>query len=144
MLYNPFLFYLNEWFSERKGLAYGIFWAGTGIFGSIVPLLMEWSLGRYGPQTTLRVWAAFVVCYLCLSIAQLELRSSSLTFMKLNQSITLALLIQLLKPRLPVPEKGVTLSLNLGFLRSSLFWFFQLGNIIQGLGNFIPGIYLPS
>ena len=65
MLYNPFLFYLNEWFSERKGLAYGIFWAGTGIFGSTVPLLMEWSLGRYGAQTTLRVWAVFVVCYLC-------------------------------------------------------------------------------
>ena len=64
--------------------------------------------------------------------------------MKLNQSITLALQIQLLKPRLPVPENGVTLSLNLGFLRTSLFWFFQLGNIIQGLGNFIPWIYLPS
>jgi MFS family permease len=61
LLYNPFLFYLNEWFSERKGLAYGVFWAGTGIFGSTVPWLMEWSLMKYGSKTTLRAWAAFTV-----------------------------------------------------------------------------------
>lgn len=31
MVYNISCFYLEEWFIKRKGLAYSIFWAGTGI-----------------------------------------------------------------------------------------------------------------
>ncbi|KAG7006620.1 hypothetical protein G7Y79_00013g033920 [Physcia stellaris] len=55
-LYNPFVFYLDEWFIERKGLAFGILWAGTGISGTIVPVLMGWGLGKYGFRTMLRAW----------------------------------------------------------------------------------------
>lgn len=63
-VYNPFLFYLDEWFIERKGLAYGIFWAGTGIFGSVTPFIVDWALNAYGFRTTLRTWAVVVVCVL--------------------------------------------------------------------------------
>lgn len=68
LLYNPFIFYLDEWFIERRGLAYGIFWAGTGVCGTVVPLMMEWGLAAYGFRTVLRVWGAFVVCTLSLSM----------------------------------------------------------------------------
>ena len=61
MIYNPFLFYLDEWFIKRKGLAFGIFWAGSGVGSSVLPLLMEWGLYRYGFRTTLRAWAILVV-----------------------------------------------------------------------------------
>lgn len=61
LLYNPFLFYLDEWFIERKGLANAIFWAGTGTCSSVMPFVMEWALGRYGFRETLRAWAVFVV-----------------------------------------------------------------------------------
>lgn len=30
LLYSPTMFYLDEWFIRRKGLAFGIMWAGTG------------------------------------------------------------------------------------------------------------------
>ena len=60
-LYNPFVFYLDEWFIERKGLAFGILWAGTGISGTIVPLIMEWGLEKYGFGTMLRGCAAVIV-----------------------------------------------------------------------------------
>lgn len=60
-LYNPFVFYLDEWFVERKGLAFGILWAGTGISGTIVPVIMEWGLEKYGFRIMLRVWAAVIV-----------------------------------------------------------------------------------
>jgi MFS family permease len=30
LLYSPTMFYLDEWFIQRKGLAFGIMWAGTG------------------------------------------------------------------------------------------------------------------
>lgn len=63
-LYNPFVFYLDEWFIERKGLAFGILWAGTGISGTIVPLIMEWGLERYGFRTMLRACAVVLVRYM--------------------------------------------------------------------------------
>lgn len=49
-----------------------------------------------------------------------------------------------LKPRRPLPAKGVTLEINYDFLRNPLFWAFQFGNIIEGLGYFVPQIYLIS
>ena len=62
LLYNPFMIYIEEWFEEQKGLAYSIFWAGTGFSGAVVPFLMEWALYKYGFRTTMRAWALFTVC----------------------------------------------------------------------------------
>lgn len=53
-------------------------------------------------------------------------------------------MIYSVKPRRPPPSKGVVYELNLEFLRKPLFWAFQTGNIIEGLGYFVPQIYLPS
>lgn len=61
LLYNPFIFYMDEWFGNGKGLAYSIFWAGTGISGAVMPFLIEWGLDTYGFETTLRAWAIFSV-----------------------------------------------------------------------------------
>lgn len=30
LLYSPTMFYLDEWFVRKKGLAFGIMWAGVG------------------------------------------------------------------------------------------------------------------
>lgn len=46
--YSPCILYMDEWFQKRKGLAYGIMWAGTGLAGVVLPLLMEWMLHQYG------------------------------------------------------------------------------------------------
>lgn len=61
LLYNPMLFYLDEWFIRRKGLAFGVLWAGTGTGGVIMPAIMSWGLEEFGFRTTLRVWAAIMV-----------------------------------------------------------------------------------
>ena len=57
--------------------------------------------------------------------------------------MTLAPLIYVVKPRLPVAAKGVIRPLNLGFLGEPVYWILQFGNMIQGLGVFIPSVYLP-
>jgi len=36
MLYSPPIFYFDEWFIARKGLAFGIMWAGTGASGLVL------------------------------------------------------------------------------------------------------------
>ena len=48
------------------------------------------------------------------------------------------------KPRLPLTMVHRPRKLNMSFMRTSTFWFFQVGNIMQGLGYFIPLIYLPT
>ena len=117
--YSPAFLYLDEWFVDRKGFAFGVVIAGGGVAGTIVPLTLEWILRTWGFRTALRAWTVF---------------SSVLT--------TLAILQ--LKPRVPIrhaerrPQR-----VTFGFFRSSAFWILQLGNIIQSLGYFMPTLYLP-
>ncbi|KAL8832635.1 MAG: hypothetical protein Q9191_000151 [Dirinaria sp. TL-2023a] len=118
-LYNPFVFYLDEWFIERKGLAFGILWAGTGISGTLVPLIMEWGLENYGFRIMLRFWAVVMFA-------------------------GIAPLMYVTRPRLPTPKEGTTRPLYLGFFRNPTFWIFQAGNVLEGFGYFMPSIYLPS
>ncbi|KAF4635406.1 hypothetical protein G7Y89_g2692 [Cudoniella acicularis] len=119
IVYLPALIFLDEWFVRRKGLAYGIMWAGTGVAGLIIPFTMNILLGRYGFRTTLRIWAVVIVAI-----------SSPL--------------IYFLRPRLPISSVSNSPRRGLGFLQTSAFWFLSIGLAIQSLGYFIPGIYLPT
>lgn len=119
MLYTPTIVFLDEWFIRRKGLAFGIMWAGTGVSGVCIPFIMNWGLNKYSYGTMLRAWAISLV-----------LLSGPLLYY--------------VKPRLPVSAATHARRLNFNFLRTSTFWILQAGNILQGLGFFIPNIYLPT
>ena len=61
VLYFPAMYVIDEWFIKRKGLAFAVVWTGTGVFGAVVPFLLEWLLSTYGFRTALRVWAVILV-----------------------------------------------------------------------------------
>lgn len=61
LLYYPAMIYVDEWFVKRKGLAYGVMWAGSGSAGVVVPFLLQWLLDTYGFRTALRVWTIILV-----------------------------------------------------------------------------------
>ena len=61
LLYFPIYTFIDQWFVKRKGFAYGIMWAGSGCGGLSGPLVMNWGLSRYGPQTFLRGWSIALV-----------------------------------------------------------------------------------
>ncbi|KAK0630770.1 major facilitator superfamily domain-containing protein [Bombardia bombarda] len=133
--YSPCIIYLDEWFVKRKGLAYGIMWSGTGLGGVVLPILLEHLLSSYGFQTTLRLFGGLMFAL----------------------SAPLAWFI---KPRLPIrpfntnynnsdnEENHHTLSggtsVNLNFVLSRPFLLYQLANIVEATGYFLPAIYLPS
>lgn len=136
LLYFPTCAFLDEWFVKRKGLAFGVMWAGAGgtytinklnlistdfaaVSGTCIPFVMSTGLDRYGPTTMLRSWAIFMVCV-----------SGPLLFF--------------IKPRVPVSLIAYRQPLSFAFLKSPTFWIHQLGNIMQSFGFFVPGIYLPS
>lgn len=117
--YCPCLFYLNEWFIERKGLAYGVMWSGTGIGGFVIPMLLEHFLARYGFRTTLRIWT------LALFILTIPL-------------------VYFIKPRLPPSATSHIKPYKLGFMLNRYFILYLFTNFVEALGFFLPGIYLPS
>ncbi|OAX84668.1 hypothetical protein ACJ72_00960 [Emergomyces africanus] len=119
VLYSPVVTFVDEWFIQRKGLAYGVMWAGTGFSGVVMPFITSWLLQHHSFRTTLRVWAVIFV--------------------------VLALpLLKVVKPRIPESQKRQTFYIDLSFIKERSFMILQLGNILQGLGFFIPTVYLPS
>ncbi|KAI2467528.1 MFS general substrate transporter [Annulohypoxylon bovei var. microspora] len=117
--YSPCILYLDEWFVQRKGLAYGIMWSGTGLAGVVLPLLLEWLLHYFGFRTTLRLW-------------------SDLVFLLATP------LAWFIKPRLPHSATSHFKPFNLKMLMIPAFWLYQLANVVEATGYFLPGIYLPT
>lgn len=110
--------YIDEWFVKRKGLAYGIMWSGTSLAGVVLPLILEHLLESYGYEWTVIIWAVALF------------------------GIT-APLAWYIKPRIPpLPVRSVCL-FNLRFALSRRFLLYQISNIIEAIGFYIPGIYVP-
>lgn len=119
MLYFPVLTMLNEWFVQRRGLAYGVLYAGGGFSGVGLPFLLERLLATTGYRTTLRTIA-------------------------IVQFASLIPTMFLLKPRLPPSNSSALRAVDWSFFRQPLFWVFSLSNLFQGFAYYIPSLYLPS
>ncbi len=117
--YYPCILYLDEWFVKRKGWAYGVMWAGTGLAGFVLPLLLSHLLTLYGFRTTLRIFAVTVF-------------------------VVTAPLAYFVKPRLPPSATTHLQPLNMSFVMTRAFALYQLANVVEALGFFLPNIFLPS
>ncbi|KAM0715752.1 hypothetical protein Q7P37_008266 [Cladosporium fusiforme] len=117
--YFPGMSMIPEWFIQRRGLAFGIMWAGTGLAGTVLPFLLQWVLDTHGYRTALRLYAftLFVLASPCLYF---------------------------IRPRLPITNASSWRPVEISFLKHCQFWIFQSGNILQSLGFFLPTLYIPS
>ncbi|KAF2116347.1 major facilitator superfamily domain-containing protein [Lophiotrema nucula] len=118
-LFTPTTLYLDEWFIKRKGLAYGIMWAGKSATGVALPFIMDASLHRFGPKATLQGWTVATV-------------------------ILSAPLLYFLRPRIPLSQSAAVRKLSFTFIKLPAFWMLQIGNILQSLGYFLPYTYISS
>ncbi|KAL1658808.1 major facilitator superfamily domain-containing protein [Schizophyllum commune] len=57
MVYVPTIFYMSQWFVERRGIANGVMMAGTSLGGVLLPLVLPPLLARVGLGGTLRIFA---------------------------------------------------------------------------------------
>ncbi|KAH7103725.1 MFS general substrate transporter [Auriculariales sp. MPI-PUGE-AT-0066] len=122
LLSFPSVAFLFEWFPERRGLAMGILFSGTGIGGIAMPFVIDEMLRTLGQRWTFLILAASFVGLLVPCFV-------------------------FIKPRLPaVPSNTRTRTrlIDVSFLRNGAFWPLFVCSTLQGLGNFVPGIYLPS
>lgn len=92
-------------------------WSCTGL-GAIQALLLEHLLDTYGHKATLRIWAVVLLAATAPPVAYF------------------------IKPRLPPPpHPGAP---GLGFALGRAFVLYQLGNVAESAGYFLPGVFLPS
>ncbi|KAI1383877.1 MFS general substrate transporter [Hypoxylon trugodes] len=139
LLFAPASLCLDEWFPERKGLAYGAMWSGKSVSGAGMPFLANALLSRYGGRTTLRI---FCVASAILTIPPLLLMRE--------------------RPATRSPVSTATASedgdareidggrevrdgrLSFAFARHTTFWILQCGNVFQSLGYLMPSTYIAS
>jgi len=119
IFYYPILSMVDEFWVLRRGFAYGFLCSASGVSGTVMPLLIQALLRRYGYPTTLRA----------IAIALLALTGP---------------LIPFLKGRLPTVERALSPRTDWSFLKKPLFWIYNLSNLLMGLGYFFPALYLPS
>jgi MFS family permease len=119
ILYYAVLSMLNEWFIERRGLAYGILFAAAGISGTGIPFLIEFTLRKYGYAVTLRGTA----------VAILVLVGPTLPFCR---------------GRIPYTDQ-VQVSRKVAFrsvFTNPIFYILSISNLFQGLAFYLPGLYI--
>jgi MFS family permease len=118
-LYYPIISMVDEWWVARKGMAFGIIASAAGASGTVMPLIINALLKKYGYKTTLRA----------ISVAMVILTGP---------------LIFALKGRLTHSERSTMTRTNWSFVGKPLFWVYCSSTLIQGLGFFFPAVYLPS
>lgn len=119
IFYYPILSMVNEFWIARRGMAYGLLCAASGVSGAAMPFALEKLLERYGYQTTLRAMA-------------------------IGLAVATGPLIPLLKGRLPESETSAAGRTDWSFLKTPLFWTYSASNLAMGLGYFFPLLYIPS
>lgn len=100
-------------------MAFGLISASSGVTGAALPPGIDFLLRRYGHRTTLRACAILL-------------------------AILTGPLIPLFKGRLPASRHTGLPKIDLAFLKTPLFWVYGSAVLAQGIGFFIPSVFLPS
>ncbi|KAI4252173.1 MAG: hypothetical protein LQ352_004434 [Teloschistes flavicans] len=120
IIYWPIMNMLSEWFVKKRGLAFGIITAATGLSGLVMPFALAALLDRYGYPTTLRAIAVALAVFT-------------------------GPVLPMVKGRIPPRHSGTNRKkADLSFLKTPVFYFFAASVLFQGLGHFFPTLYLPS
>ncbi|TCD65934.1 hypothetical protein EIP91_002002 [Steccherinum ochraceum] len=123
MLWWPGVLLIPDWFSRRRGLATGIIFAGSGIGGFILPLIVNALLDAVDFRWALRVWAAIMLVLGGLAILGVRRRTPAPRYRPGQQ-----------RPRL-VPR-------NIQFFKGPLFWFWSLSTLLQAMAYFPVSLYI--
>jgi len=124
----PAAILLFEWFQQKRGLASGIMYGGTGAGGALFPLIVSSLLRSVGYKATM----------LSLGVGSLIVGNTCVYFVR---------------RRIPLPAKREHTStpaerrykkVDWTFLRRRTFFAGVSTMFVTSLGNFIPSVWLPS
>jgi MFS family permease len=127
--YLPCATLIFEWFLERRGLASGILYAGTGAGGAVFPFLVSGLLSRFGYRATMVSLGIGFLCIGSISLIPVRRRIPLTTMGNPSQRVT--------PPRRPWRSQW-------RFLQSKSMLIGGLVILFIGLGNFVPSLWIPS
>ncbi|KAI1798150.1 MFS general substrate transporter [Ganoderma leucocontextum] len=125
IMYLPTMILLPQWFSERRGLAGGIIFAGTGVGGFVFPLMLNALLNKVGLRWTLRIWAIMTCA------------TTGVAFLGIRPRIPVV-------KRRPGQERPRFIVPQMQYFKSPLFLSFSLTCLVQGLSYFPVSLYIAS
>ncbi|KAI2604502.1 MFS general substrate transporter [Hypoxylon fragiforme] len=137
LLFSSTSLCLDEWFAERKGLAYGAMWSGKSGFGAGMPFMTSALLNRYGARTTLRIF----------SVGSAVLTIPPLLLMRPRPAADDTTTATSTSEGENAVESSNNRSrgrVSFSFIYHPTFWVLQFGNILQSLGYLMPSTYLAS
>ncbi|GAA5884015.1 hypothetical protein JCM16303_001360 [Sporobolomyces ruberrimus] len=124
VLYGPCLLWTMSWFVEKRGLASGLIFSGTGLGGAAFPFVLGKLLDSYGFAWTCRIWA--IIC-----------------------AVSFGLSTYFIRPRIPPPKfaKGQArpkwFIADLKTLNHPINWTISITTLIASLAYFPVSLYLP-
>ncbi|KAK6413537.1 hypothetical protein LTR95_017845 [Oleoguttula sp. CCFEE 5521] len=120
--YTPVMFILNEWFDKQRGVVYGVLFSASGVAGLGQPAFLNWMLRTFDFKITFRVYALAIVCV-----------SGPGLFLIRSRDV----------PRRPLIPTNALTSLR-PVVKLLQFQLIAFAVFVQGLGFFIPRIYINS
>ncbi|PVG01314.1 MFS general substrate transporter [Serendipita vermifera] len=123
MIYYPCLLYMSEWFVVRRGLANGVINAGTPLSGLILPLILPSLIETHGTSKILRILA---IVFFALLVPLLPFVRGRLPVSKVHA---------------PIPNRDNN---SKAWMKQRKFHSLILINTFQGLGYFVPSVWLPT
>ncbi|GAA5996744.1 hypothetical protein JCM5350_008372 [Sporobolomyces pararoseus] len=124
VVYAPCLLWTMDWFVERRGLATGIVFSGTGLGGASFPFILGALLEKFGFAWTCRIWA-------------------------LISGVALGLAAYFVRPRIPPPKfsKGQPrpkwFLVNLKTLNHPINYVMMVTTMLASISYFPVSLYLP-
>ncbi|KAL1669918.1 major facilitator superfamily domain-containing protein [Schizophyllum commune] len=122
LFYAPIIFYMSQWFLDRRGIANGVIFAGTSVGGVALPLGFPPLIARFGIPTSLRIFAG----------------------------LTLVILLPFLpfvKGRLPETHtqvRGPGPRNRKEWYKEASFLLLLATNMLHAFGYFVPTLWLPT
>ncbi|KAK7686228.1 hypothetical protein QCA50_010448 [Cerrena zonata] len=123
LCYWPVIFLVSQWFVQRKGLASGIVFAGSGIGGFLFPLFVNALLDRVGHAWTLRILALVQVILGGIALLGVQPRIPPINYRRGQQ-----------RPAFIPPR--------LQFFKRKVFWTFSATAFIQAMSYFPVSLYI--
>ncbi|KAI0072284.1 MFS general substrate transporter [Panus rudis PR-1116 ss-1] len=122
-LYWPVMVLVSEWFVQRRGLAGGIIFAGSGIGGFVFPFIVNGLLDSVGMRWTLRTWALIEFVAGGLALLGVKSRTPTPKFRRGQP-----------RPRFIPPR--------MQFLNKAVFWTYSATYLLQSMSFFPVSLYL--
>ncbi|WVR03298.1 hypothetical protein IAU60_000289 [Kwoniella sp. DSM 27419] len=124
-LYFPCATLMFEWFHAKRGLAFGILYAGTGVGGSIFPFVMQGLLNRFGYKAAM---VSMGIGYGFLGLAALFAIRRRVPLSRYDHA--------------GAERRRATMDWS--FYKRREFFLGTITILMTSLGNFIPSLWIPS